>query len=89
MLTETERPVDDTQARNAAIDRVLARPFDAEDVEGVILRSLAIPPAQLPNDIDDDSAPHRAARRIPQIREIWGNLRDDAATRVDPIAFSN
>ncbi len=91
VLTETQRPVDDTQARNAGIDRVLARPFDTEDVEGIILRALAIPPAQLPNENNSEpesGAPTFGMRRIPLIRELWGELIDSAATRVDPVAHS-
>ncbi len=88
-MTETQRPVDDTQARNAGIDRVLARPFDTEDLEGVILRALAIAPAQLPgeNETQSDARP-RGAHRIPQIRELWGAVQGSAATRSDPIANS-
>jgi len=89
VMTDTPRRVDQSQARNAGIDRVLARPFDTEDIEGVILRALALPAAQLPSESENDTtARPPGARHTPQIRETWGGRSDSAATRVDSIATS-
>lgn len=43
LLTSHEEPVSETQARNAGIDRVLVRPFDARDLHAEIFSVLATP----------------------------------------------
>jgi PAS domain S-box-containing protein len=71
LMTDLDSPVDDSQARNAGIDRVLTRPFDAEDVRGVILSALARPPARLATSTESAGG-HRTGETPPQLRETWG-----------------
>ena len=45
LLTDPGQPVDETQARNAGIDRVMVRPFDARDVHATVFALMASAPA--------------------------------------------
>ncbi len=80
LLTDPQRPVDDTQVRNAGIDRAISRPFDSEDLRGVIMTVLARPAARLPTEIE--GAAHPRGATLPALEETWGrqpgNVRDDA-----------
>ena len=82
LMTTPERPVDDTQMRNAGIDRALCRPFDSEDVRSVILSTLAAPAARLTSEVERASRRRDASSR-PEVHETWGlghtgPARDDA-----------
>ncbi len=75
LMTDTDRGIDETQARNAGIDRTLVRPFDDEDAYGMIRSALAEPPAHVPSDKDAERDGDGQRPRAPQhapLLELWG-----------------
>ena len=78
LMTDTHRPVDETQVRNAGIDRAISRPFDSEDVRSVILSALGRPAARLASESGSASR-GRETPCLAQVHETWGAGQTDSS----------
>jgi DNA-binding response OmpR family regulator len=69
------RSIDETQSRNAGIDRVLARPFDARDLHALVFSLLVTPPARRMGAENVVAARHAGFEPTTQsvTQEIWGS----------------
>ncbi|MCG3134734.1 MAG: Adaptive-response sensory-kinase SasA [Planctomycetes bacterium] len=85
LIADPHQPVSDSQARNAGIDRLLFRPFDARDLHAEVFAMMAA----APNRVTVASKPHKrgattvrtsGAAQEETTQEIWGAGRAEAAS---------
>jgi PAS domain S-box-containing protein len=88
LLAPAGRVVDGEVARAAGIDRVLARPFDIQDLRAIVFSLLVAPPTGRADRRAAAEAGPATSTQSASV-DVWG-VRDDAAQAVDgPIPMRN